>query len=162
MDWIFLVSILLLAPFPIIMGALDYPEKILNFLDLKRAGERRQLRHAAWVQQHGLGFLRRLGELGDMEVWLMSEALIHRKNRLVRRRGDPVIEALGKRNYIEPAGPLDFTGFPFYFTEKAWCLMTEYKDDVIAERERRRATGHTGGVESHRHNTLKTSGNTLN
>ena len=154
MDWTFYVSIALLALFPIITGALDYPEKILEFFDRKRAEDRRRLRHSIWVEHHGVGFLRKLGELGDMEVWIMSETLIHRKNRLARRRGDPAIQALRKRGYVEAACALDFAGFPFYFTERAWCLMTEYKDDVIAERERRRATGLTGVLHSSLHDTL--------
>ncbi len=154
MDWTFFVSIALLALFPVIMGVLDYPKQILELLDRKRAEERRRLRHSIWVEHHGVGFLRKLGELDDMEVWIMSETLIHRKNRLARRRGDPAIRALRKRGYVESAGALDFAGFPFYFTEKAWCLMTEYKDDVIMERERRRATGLTGVMESSLHDTL--------
>ena len=89
-----------------------------------------------------------------MEIWLMSETLIHRKNRLARRRDDPAIRTLQKRGWVAPSGALDFAGFPFYFTEKAWCLMTEYKGDIIAERERRRATGLTGALVSSLHDTL--------
>ena len=161
MSWTFYLSIALLAPFPIIMGALDYPEKILEYLDRKRDEERRRRRHSIWIEHHGVGFLRKLGELGDMEVWIMSETLIHRKNRLARRSGDPAIRALGQRGYVEPAGALDFAGFPFYFTEKAWCLMTEYKDDIIAERERRRVAGLTGVMEPRLHGTLTRSGRVL-
>ena len=156
MGWSFYISLALLAPFPIIMGVLDYPEKILNSLDRKRAAERRRLRHTIWVETHGIGFLRKLDKLGDMEIWLMSETLIHRKNRLARRRDDPAVKTLRKRGFVEPAGTLDFSGFPFYFTEKAWCLMTEYKDDIFAEREQRRGTGLSGVLEPALHNTLET------
>ena len=62
---------------------------------------------------------------------------------------------------MAPAGALDFSGFPFYFTEKAWCLMTEYKGDIIAERERRRATGLTGVMEASLHDTLTPNGKLL-
>ena len=58
MDWTFYATLVVLAPFPFIMGVQDYPEKILNFLDRKRAEERRRLRHAIWIEHHGVSFLR--------------------------------------------------------------------------------------------------------
>lgn len=161
MGWSFYISLVLLAPFPIIMGALDYPEKILNLIDRKRAEERRRLRNSIWIEQHGVGFLRRLEEFGDMEIWLMSETLVHRQNRLARRGDDPAIRALRKRRYVESAGTLNFTGFPFYFTEKAWCLMTAYENDIIAERERRRASGLTSAMKPSLHDTLTSADKVL-
>lgn len=62
---------------------------------------------------------------------------------------------------MTPSGALDFAGFPFYFTEKAWCLMTEYRGDIIAERERRRATGLNGVKESSLHVPLTSTGKLL-
>ena len=161
MDWTFYATLVVLAPFPFIMGVQDYPEKILNFLDRKRAEERRRLRHAIWIEHHGISFLRKLDEFGDMEIWLMSETLIHRKNRLARQRDDPAVQALQRRGWVTPSGALDFAGFPFYFTEKAWCLMTEYRGDIIAERERRRATGLNGVMESSLHVPLTSTGKLL-
>ncbi len=161
MDWTFYLTIALLAPFPIIMGILELPEKTLSFLDRRSAEQRARERCEDWVRVHGVGFLRKLDALGDMEIWLMSETLIHRKNRLNRKRDDPAIKALRKRGYVTPAGALDFSGFPFYFTERAWCLMKTYEDDVIAARERRRLTGLAPTLESSLHDTLREGGKPL-
>jgi len=66
----------------------------------------------------------------------MAQCLIRGRNGFNRDPADPVAQKLLERGiaYAEPG----FTpaGFPFYFTDRAWVLMNELRDEVFAAHDR--------------------------
>ena len=66
----------------------------------------------------------------------MAQCLIRGRNGFNRDLTDPMAQKLVERGLA--FAELGFTpaGFPFYFTDRAWVLMTELRDEVFAAHDR--------------------------
>jgi hypothetical protein len=134
--WSFYVAVLFLAMFPPIMGAADLIVDFVERAEQEKARRAELRRRHAIVENHGGDFVRQLGEQSYAELWLMDRAVEDRKRGFTKEPGDAACRALIERGLVYIEEGFTPSGFPYYFTEQAWVLMTELAHAVAAQRAR--------------------------
>jgi len=135
-SWEFFLVMSILALGPAVFGCADPVGELVDFIGRERRRREQALARRQTVEQHAVGFLRTLAEQNADELRLMAQCLIRGRNGFNRDPQDPVAQKLLERGiaYAEPK----FTpaGFPFYFTDRAWVLMEELRDEVYTAHDR--------------------------
>lgn len=133
--WSFYVAVLFLSLFPPIMGAADLVVDFVERAEQEKARRAKMRRRQAIVEHHGRDFVRQLGEQSYDELWMMSRAVEDRKRGFTRQLGDRACGALIDRGIVYAEHGFTPSGFPYYYTEQAWVLMTELAQAVAAHRD---------------------------
>jgi hypothetical protein len=135
-SWEFFLVMSILALGPAVFGCADPVGEVVDYIGRERRRREQARARREIVAQHAVGFFRLLPKQGVEELRVMAQCLIRGRNGFNRDPTDPMAQKLLERGlaYAE----LGFTpaGFPFYFTDRAWVLMTELRDEVFAAHDR--------------------------
>ena len=134
--WTFYVAVLFLSMFPPIMGAADLVVDFVERAEQERARRAELRRRQAIVEEHGRAFVRQLGQQSYDELWQMSRAVEDNKRGFTKQPSDPACRALIERGLAYAESGFTPSGFPYYFTDQAWVLMTDLAHAVAAQRDR--------------------------
>ena len=135
-SWEIFLVMSILALGPAVFGCADPVGEVVDYIGRERRQREQARARTETVSQHAAGFFRILPEQSVEELRVMALCLIRGRNGFNRDPTDPMAQKLVERGlaYAE----LGFTpaGFPFYFTDRAWVLMTELRDEVFAAHDR--------------------------
>lgn len=134
--WTYFLGMTLLALGPAIVGCADPVGELIDYAGRERRRRDQALARRATVTQHAVGFLRQIQQQSAEELRLMSQCLIRDRNGFARDAADPVVQKLLERGFAYAETGFTPAGFPFYFTDRTWVLMSELRDEVFAAHDR--------------------------
>lgn len=134
--WTYFLGMTLLALGPAIVGCADPVGELIDYAGRERRRRDQALARRATVTQHAVGFLRQIQQQSVEELRLMSQCLIRDRNGFARDAADPVVQKLLERGFAYAETGFTPAGFPFYFTDRTWVLMSELRDEVFAAHDR--------------------------
>ena len=134
--WTYFLGMTLLSLGPAIVGCADPVGELIDYVGRERRRREQAQAQRATVSQHAVGFLRHIQQQTAEELRLMSQCLIRGRNGFARDAADPVALKLLERGLAYAETGFTPAGFPFYFTDRAWVLMSELRDEVFAAHDR--------------------------
>ncbi len=134
--WPYFLVMLILSFGPAIIGCADPVGELVDYVGRERRRRQQALSRRAIVAQHAVGFLRQIQHQDADELRLMAQCLIRARNGFNRDSADPMTIKLLERGLVVAEPGFTPAGFPFYFTDRAWVLMNELRDEVFAAHDR--------------------------